>query len=179
MSAACVRVDHVLVRRVVDTDQRRLPLQRKVGVGTPADRFQTLARTGGVGHVGLHQSAELLCDGLGWRLDAYEESLEPVFASQARETGLGSVPAGAVIEQHQVAVGQIGEREALRYVLEMYAGAQALDEITISGVPSLRSLIHGGLHGDVGTIAMIANLVPVVAEARHGVLTMRDLVRLR
>ncbi len=179
LSAACIRVDHVLVHRVVDTDERRLPLQRKVGVGMTAERFRALAAGDGLGHVGLRQSAELLCEGLGWRLDAFDESLEPVLTDRQRQTDVGPVPAGGVIGQHQVGVGRVGDREVVRYVLDMYAGAAALDEIVIAGEPGLRSRIEGGLNGDAGTVGVIANLVPVVAAAGPGLLTMRDVVRLR
>jgi 2,4-diaminopentanoate dehydrogenase len=179
LAAACVRVDHVLVRRVLDTDRRRLPLQRKVGVGMAAAEFRALAASGGLGHVGLRQSAGMLAAGLGWRLDGYDEELEPVLADRPRETGVGPVAAGAVIGQHQVARGRAGGREVLRYVLEMYAGAEAFDEVAISGEPNLRSRIEGGLNGDAGTVGVIANLVPVVAAAEPGLLTMLDVVRLR
>jgi 2,4-diaminopentanoate dehydrogenase len=179
LCAACIRVDHVLVHRVVDTDERRLPLQRKVGIGMPAERFRALAVGGGLGHIGLRQSAELLSQSLGWRLDGYEESLEPVLTDRPRETGVGSVPPGGVIGQHQVGIGRVRDREVLRYVLDMYAGAAALDEIVITGEPGLRSTIEGGLNGDAGTVGVIANLVPVVAAADAGLLTMRDVVRLR
>lgn len=179
LSAACIRVDHVLVHRVVDTDERRLPLQRKVGVGMTAERFRALAAGGSLGHVGLRQSAELLCESLGWRLDGYDESLEPVLADQAHDSGVGPVPAGAVLGQHQVAVGRVGDREVLRYVLDMYAGAATMDEVVISGEPGLRSRIEGGLNGDAGTVGVIANLVSVVAAAGPGLLTMLDVVRLR
>ncbi len=64
-------------------------------------------------------------------------------------------------------------------MLDMYAGAPAQDEIVIAGEPGLRSRIEGGLNGDVGTVGVIANLVPVVAAAGPGLLTMRDVVRLR
>ena len=178
LSAVCVRVDHVLVRRVVDTDRRRTPLQRKVGVGITAGEFERLAARGGLGHVGLRQSAELLAGGLGWTLEAYTESLDPVLAEAATETALGPVPAGGVIGQRQVATGAAGGREVLRFELDMYAGAESVDEVVISGEPPVRSTVGGGVNGDVGTAGIIANLVPVVASSRPGLLTMRDVTRL-
>lgn len=178
LSSVCLRVDHVLVRRVVDTDLRRVPLQRKVGVGMTASEFERLAAAGGIGHVGLRQSAELLAGGLGWRLDAYEESLVPVLGVAAAETALGPVPAGGVIGQRQVATGVVAGREVLRFELDMHVGAESMDEVVISGQPPIRSTIAGGVNGDLGTAGVIVNLVPVVATSRHGLLTIRDIMRL-
>ncbi|MFX0049261.1 MAG: hypothetical protein ACFE8G_14050, partial [Candidatus Hermodarchaeota archaeon] len=33
----------------------------------------------------------------------------------------------------------------------------------------------GGVHGDLGTSAMVVNLIPTVIKARSGLLTMKDL----
>lgn len=176
LSAACVRVDRVAVRRIVDTNQRRLPLQRKTGVGMTADEFRERAAAGTLGHVGLRQSAMMLADGLGWALASYAETLDPVIAATETETGLGAVPAGGVIGQRQLAVGSAADgRELIRFELEMSAGATPVDAIEIDGEPSIRQMIEGGVHGDVGTEAVIVNLIPVVSSAPPGLLTMRDL----
>jgi 4-hydroxy-tetrahydrodipicolinate reductase len=163
------------VRRVVDTNQRRLPLQRKVGVGMTVEEFRARAEAGALGHVGLRQSAALLAAGLGWSIDAYEETLEPVVAAAGTQTGLGLVPAGGVIGQHQRASVLSGGRKVITYELIMAAGAAPTDAITIDGEPALRQVIEGGVNGDIGTEAVIVNLVPVISAAPPGLLAMRDL----
>lgn len=174
LSAACVRIDRVHVRRVVDTNRRRIPLQRKTGVGMTVAEFRARADAGTLGHVGLRQSAAMLADGLGWRLDAYRETLDPVVAERATNTGLGTVPTGGVIGQRQTATGSAGGRELVRFDLEMSAGAEPVDAIAIDGEPPVRQVIEGGINGDIGTEAVIVNLVPVVSAAAPGLLTMRD-----
>lgn len=178
LSAACVRVDRVFVRRVVDTNQRRVPLQQKVGVGMTVDVFRERAAAGLLGHVGLRQSAMLLATGLGWTLDEYRETLEPAIAERATDTPLGAVPAGSAIGQRQLAVGARGGSEVIRLDLEMLAGANPVDVIQIEGEPPLRSVVEGGINGDIGTEAMVTNLIPTVAAARPGLLTMRDVAPL-
>jgi 4-hydroxy-tetrahydrodipicolinate reductase len=175
LTAACTRVDHVLVRRVVDTNQRRIPLQQKTGVGMKAEDFRARAAAGTLGHVGLRQSAMMLADGLGCAIGAYEERLEPVIAEHDTETGLGLVPAGDCIGQRQVATATANGREIIRYELTMSAGASPFDEIIIEGDPPIHQRIEGGVNGDIGTEAVIVNLIPVISAARPGLLTMPDL----
>ncbi|MHA2181439.1 MAG: hypothetical protein ACXAAH_08455, partial [Promethearchaeota archaeon] len=57
-----------------------------------------------------------------------------------------------------------------------YAGDhEEYDSIIIDGTPSLEQKIIGGVHGDLGTSAMVANLIPLVVFARAGLLTMKDI----
>lgn len=176
LSLATTRVVAVSVRRRVNTDERRVPLQQKAGVGMTVEAFDELARTGGIGHVGLRQSAFLLASGLGWEVESYEESVVPVVAKEPVKTQLGLVPAGGVIGQHQLARARCGGEAVIDYDLEMSARADNVDEIDLFGPPDIHSAIRGGVNGDTGTEAVIANLVPAVERARPGVLTMVDLL---
>jgi hypothetical protein len=176
LTTMCTRVDGVKVVRVVDTNARREQLQRKAGVGMTVEQFAGLARSGGIGHVGLRQSVQLIADRLRWSLDSVEISLEPVTTDVATTTALGNVGPGSVIGQHQVAVGRSGGKEVVRLDLEMSAGARGTDEVWIGGEPSIHEVIEGGVNGDIGTEAVIANLIAVVAKARPGLLEMTDVV---
>jgi 4-hydroxy-tetrahydrodipicolinate reductase len=49
------------------------------------------------------------------------------------------------------------------------------DEIIIQGVPSIHQKILGGVHGDIGTVAMTINTVPKVVQAVPGLVIMKDL----
>jgi 2,4-diaminopentanoate dehydrogenase len=178
LTGACTVVRAVHVRRVVDTNARRLPLQRKAGVGLTPAEFLALADAGRIGHVGLRQSALMVAGRLGWRVDDYTERIEPVIAETPVHTGLGLIAAGGVIGQRQQAAVISYGRQVLRYDLQMSAAASATDSIEIDGDPPLRQHITGGINGDIGTAAVIANLVPVVASARPGLLTMAEILPL-
>jgi hypothetical protein len=175
LTAACVSVDHVHVKRVVDTDQRRVQLQEKAGVGLSRSEFEARRTAGRLGHVGLRQSAGLLAAGLGWTIDEYVETLEPVIADRPTDTGLGKVPEGGVLGQHQTFEAHADGRVVITYDLEMSAGAASVDHIHIDGDPTISQSITNGVNGDIGTIAVISNLVPVVAAAPPGFLTMADI----
>ena len=178
LSALCLRVDSVKVRRIVDTNQRRPQLQAKVGVGLTRVQFDQRVATGGIGHVGLKQSAYLIADRLGWAVTEYEENLEAVIAAEETGTPMGSVSAGNVLGQRQVANLHSGDRERVVLELEMFAGARTEDRILIDGDPSIIQTIPGGINGDAATVALLSNLVRPVREARPGLLTMADILAL-
>ena len=54
--------------------------------------------------------------------------------------------------------------------------AKTRDSIEIDGVPPVKLVIPGGIHGDVATASIMTNCVPAMARSREtGLLTMRDL----
>jgi 4-hydroxy-tetrahydrodipicolinate reductase len=57
-----------------------------------------------------------------------------------------------------------------------FAGASPeYDEVLIEGQATLRERIEGGVQGDIGTMAMIMNVVPLVMQTKPGLLTMKDI----
>jgi len=66
----------------------------------------------------------------------------------------------------------------VRVVLEFQASLGSLesyDEVFISGTPQLLIRISGGVHGDIGTAAMVVNAAARVVSASPGLITMKDL----
>lgn len=176
---SCATVDAVRVERRVDTNRRRVPLQQKVGVGLTKAEFEEGSCSGRIGHVGLVQSAHLLAAGLGWRIEEYQESIEPVIADTDVETGLGRVGSGRALGQHQHATARVGDRPAaIEYDLWMYAGCEEVDQVRLDGDPVVNQRIEGGVNGDIGTEAVICNLVGQLGAARPGLLTMASLASL-
>ncbi|MGE5204993.1 MAG: dihydrodipicolinate reductase [Chlamydiota bacterium] len=176
LSTACQEVRQVKVRRVVDASRRRLPLQKKVGAGMTVDEFQAQVRAGVIKHHGLPESAAMIADSLGLRVDDIAETIEPVVAQESVRSEFLEVPAGRVKGVRQVARGSRGGEESVRLELEMYLGArEPVDSIEISGVPDLKLAIPGGIHGDLATAAIAVNCIPAMLEAKPGLLTSRDI----
>ncbi len=178
LSAATLLVRQVTVRRSVDTDERRAPLQRKTGMGLSPGKFHELVAAGRVGHVGLLQSAQLLAAGLGWAIDTWEEHVDPVMASERDQPGNKVPDDGTVIGLRQTGVATWRGRPVIRYEMAMFSKAANIDEIRIDGEPPILSSILGGLNGDLATAAIVTNIIPTVRNARAGLLTMRDIVPL-
>lgn len=178
VSTVSRQVKSVRVTRVVDTSTRRGQLQRKTGAGLSEKGFEEGARGGGIGHVGLRESAFMVADTLGFeKLDEVSETLEPVLAKKRMTTEYVSIESGFVTGIRQTARAVVDNREVVRLDLEMSIGAEnPRDVIEIEGTPPVRIEIPGGVSGDVATASIIANCVPFVAHSRAvGLLTMRDL----
>ncbi len=168
LSAPCRRVQRVTVERRVDIRTRRLPLQRKVGVGMTEDEFHAAVQAGLVGHVGLGESVAMIAAGLGWTLEAIVDQVRPV------------VRDGRVEGLRQSATGVVDGQDRLRLDLTMALDLEdPLDRVRIEGDPSLVSEIPGGLHGDVATCALVANALPLVHAAPPGLRTVLELPPLR
>jgi 4-hydroxy-tetrahydrodipicolinate reductase len=177
LAIASHRVRSVRVERVVDVASRRMQLQRKVGVGLSVEGFQRGANEGTIGHVGLRESAFMVADSLGWRLDDVDETLEPIVARGHHKTEYFSVERGYVRGLRQSARGLSAGREVVKLDWEMSVGAtDPRDVIRIDGEPPMEVRFPGSLQGDQATAAIMANCIPAMARSRAvGLLTMRDM----
>lgn len=176
LTAVSARVDHIRVRRLQDAGSRRLPLQRKIGVGLTRDQFDERVATGTLGHVGLRQSAQSLAAAYGWTLGALDEVIKPVCADRLVHSALGDIPPGNVIglSQHLRASADGHEVLDLDLCMAVELGG-SVDEIEIDGEPPLYLSVPTGLHGDSATAAIMINVLPSVRKARPGLITMSEL----
>jgi 4-hydroxy-tetrahydrodipicolinate reductase len=176
LTAPCERVDAVTVRRVQDAARRRLPFQKKIGVGLTPEEFARRAAAGEIRHVGLAESMGMLAGALGWRLDEISDAMEPRVAERAVASSELQVEAGQVCGATQIGTGSEAGRMRVRLEFHAWVGAPgSYDEVEIEGSPSLRSRIEGGIPGDLATASIVVNAVPRVVAAPPGLITMRDL----
>jgi hypothetical protein len=179
LSGVCPSVTAVRVRRVVDLSQRRMQLQQKVGVGLTTAEFAARKAAGKLGHVGLPETTAMIAAGLGWRLQQVDQTLEPVLAAEPLASALGTVDAGQVQGQHQIARGFVGGRECITLELKMTLQApDAGDFVELEGPEAVSSAVHG-VQGDTATAAIIVNAIPHVLAAAPGLRTMLDVPPLR
>lgn len=167
LTTACQEVRRITVQRTLDASRRRQAFQKKVGVGLPLAEFQRQLKSGQIGgHVGLEQSIALLASALGWKLDSVQAGApEPV------------APGGTARGLRQEATGAISGQTVVRLVFEAYSGAEEVDSVQIDGVPPINMTIKPGVHGDLGTVAVVANCIPWLLKAPSGLHTMADLVQ--
>ena len=165
LTAPCRSVRRISVERVVDAGTRRVPLQRKIGVGMTVDDFTRGVTEGTMGHVGLPQSVAMIAAAMGWTLDGIEESIEPEVGEDRAVRGL-----------HQVCRGMRGAEAVITLDLTMATGVtRPRDAIRIDGVPAFAAVIDGGIHGDVATWSIAVNTIPRVLAAPPGLLTPLNL----
>jgi 2,4-diaminopentanoate dehydrogenase len=175
LASVMERVDQVTVTRVADASRRRLPLQRKVGVGLSAAEFRERVKQGQMGHVGLRESAESIAAAFGWTIESYSEEIDPVIAESDVSTSSLQVTAGLVLGLHHVASAVCQGQPAIVLDLTLAANGEDRDVIALLGRPNVWSEIPGGLHGDTATAAIVVNAIPRVLSAPRGLVTMLDL----
>ena len=176
LTAACERVDRVVVHRVQDARIRRLPFQQKIGAGLTPAQFRKEVDAGRVRHVGLTESIAMIADALGWKLDRVTDEIRPQVASAPVSSEFLAVDAGYVAGIVQDGVGYRKGAAAISLHMEAYLGApESFDAVDIEGSPRLSMKIAGGIHGDIATVALVVNAIPKVLSAPPGLHTMRDM----
>jgi len=176
LTSMCNRVDHVHAERVVDASTRREPLQRKIGAGLSISEFNSLANAGKLGHIGLKESIAFIAKGMGWEVDSFTETIDPIVAETDIKTKYFEVKKGEAAGINNIGTGSYKNKELIKLELRMYAGAKnPHDAIKISGDPGLNVIIDGGVAGDTATVASLVNNIPRVIQAQPGLLTMMDL----
>jgi hypothetical protein len=157
LASACTEVRGIRIGRYVDTAKRRGALQRKTGAGMAVAEFRRLARDGGIGHVGLRDSALYVLDRLGLRATDVTETIRPIVAKNAYRKGGLVVPAGTTAGVHPVVRARDARGRTIALLdLKMAAGLpDPHDAVRIAGTPPVDVRIDGGVHGDTGTVARV------------------------
>ncbi|HEY3529329.1 MAG TPA: hypothetical protein VGK78_09270 [Nocardioides sp.] len=176
LSGATKQVDSVKVHRVQDAGERRKPLQAKVGAGITADEFDRRVSDGGMGHVGLTESAQAVAAALGWDASDTTETIQPVIAATATASAFGTIEPGRIAGIDQVAVVRVDGVERVRLHLQMAVGiGPSQDDIWLTGDPDLHLTVPGGLHGDLVTAAALVNTIGSIRHAEPGLRVMSEL----
>ena len=172
-TGVCRSVQSVQVWRIQDASVRRIPFQRKIGAGLDLASFAQRAREGTLRHVGLGESLHFIAANLGWKVERWEETLEPVIATRAHSCGLGPIRAGDASGVRQTARAWVGGRDRLILEFQAAIGLEGpYDRVRIEGEPVVDMLLQGGVHGDVATSAILINAVRSLLAAPVGLHTM-------
>ena len=179
LTAPCLRVKSIKITRMMNSAKRRVPFQVKVGKGLTQEEFRERIENESItGHVGLLESINMIAEGLGWGLDeATELAPEPAISKKQIETSLGRIKRGYVIViVRSIPYGKKDGKEVIN--LDFCANAAVddeYDEIIIEGEPNIHQKIIGGVHGDIGTVAVTVNTIPRIIDAPAGLKAMKDL----
>jgi 4-hydroxy-tetrahydrodipicolinate reductase len=174
-SAVTFDVTGVKCTRVVDAGTRRLPLQKKVGAGLSTAEFEQQMATGRFGHIGMRESVALVSKALGFEVDAIEQTVEPVIATEQRVTKFLTVQKGQVAGIRNQGYGKKGGKTIVHLDLSMYVGApDPRDEVVLDSTPPVHLKFHGGIAGDQATAAILVNNLHGVAAATPGLKTVLD-----
>lgn len=172
-SMLCHSVRSVTIERVQDAATRRVPFQKKIGVGLDEAEFRRRMAEGTLRHVGLGESLHFVAHYLGMRIERWTESIMPLLTDTRLESALGAVLPGRVRGVRQVARGWTQGRQALELVFHAAIGErEPFERIVIDGEPPLQLLMPGGVHGDTATSAVVLNSIRALATSSPGLHTM-------
>ena len=175
LSGVCQQVSKVTVKRTMDAQVRRLPFQKKIGVGLSLEAFLQRVEEKTLRHVGLTESMQMIATRMGWKLDGIEESIEPVIAEKRMVSQGATLEPGQVLGISQTGRAYMGQEEVIQLVLRAAVGEpDPRDQVLIEGMPDLDLTIAGGIHGDIATAAIVVNAIPVAMRAAPGLRTMAD-----
>jgi len=179
ITAPCQSVESIKVTRMMNSAKRREPFQRKIGTGMTLEEFNEKIKNKEItGHVGLTQSIQMIVAALGIEYDEIVEfPPKGIISKKEFKTSYNeNVPKGYICGLQSKAIAKNGEKEVILLDFIAYAGDhEEYDSIIIKGNPNINQKIIGGVHGDVGTAAMVANLIPKVIDAKSGLMTMKDI----
>jgi 2,4-diaminopentanoate dehydrogenase len=178
LTAVCQKVENIYVARQMNAATRRIPFQNKIGAGLTVTEFKKkIADHVITGHVGLEQSIQMIADALGWKLDEIKvEAPEPVVLNNDVASESIKVPKGYNAGSMQMAYGIAKGKNMITMNFKAYIGAQEeFDSVSIKGIPPINEKISPCTHGDYATIAITANMIPIVINAEPGFKTMIDL----
>jgi hypothetical protein len=178
LTAPCLDVDRIKVTRRMNAGSRRIPFQRKIGAGMSAQEFKEAIETQRItGHVGLQESIAMISAALGWKLDRIETGdVEPILLNRTVKSDWTTIEPGTVAGSRQTAIGVIRSQPRIELEFIAFIGSEEeYDAVEIDGVPPIRMKISPCVHGDYGTIGMLINMIPRVANAAPGLVTMKDL----
>jgi 4-hydroxy-tetrahydrodipicolinate reductase len=180
-TGCCRTVEHISARRVNSLSPFGPAVMEEQGIGLTEEEFREGARTGKLsGHVGFHESIRMIADAIGWKVEAVEQSMEPILTQADRKSPYGFAKAGSAAGCSMKGWGYVDgeakiEMDHPQQIEPEQAGVQTGDYVSIRGTPNVNMINSPEIPGGVGTIAMLVNMIPHIINARPGLHTMISL----
>lgn len=166
-------VRSIEVHRFQDASTRRIPFQKKIGVGLDAEQFAAQVKAGTLRHVGLAESLHFLAQQFGFAIERWEETIEPIKTERDLESGLGPVKRGKACGVRQQALGWCEGRVVITLEFRAAIGlSDPHDRVIVQGEPPIDLVWRGGVHGDIATSAIVLNSIGQLRAAAPGLHTM-------
>ena len=181
MTGCCEEVEHIVSRRVNSLSPFGPVVMEEQGIGITVEEFKKGVETGKLsGHVGFHESIQMIADAIGWKVDKVTQSMDPIVTDVDRKSPYGFAKAGDVAGCAMKGYGYIDgemkiEMDHPQQIEPEQVGVQTGDYVIIKGTPNINMVNSPEVPGGIGTIAMCVNMIPHVINARPGLQTMLTL----
>ena len=111
------------------------------------------------------ESVGMICDALGWKLDKFEQDMEPIVTDVDRKSPYGFAAAGQVAGVAMKGWGTVDgevkiEMDHPQQIEPEQVGVHTGDYVEIKGVPPVNMSNTPEIEGGIGTMAMIMNCIP-------------------
>lgn len=185
MTGVCKRVDRIEASRINDLSPFGPTVMETQGVGITPGEFEDGLKKGTiVGHIGFPQSISLIANVMGIELDEIKEVREPIISKTKRETKYVKVDPGMVAGCKHIGYGIKDGKKVItlihpQQIKPEIENIETGDYINIYGDPDIKLSIKPECPGGIGTIATAVNTVPLIVEAKPGLLSILDLPLLR
>ena len=180
-TGAMEEVDSIVSRRVNSLSPFGPAVMEEQGIGLTLKDFNEKKSSGHLaGHVGFSESMGMIADGIGWKIDKFEQTMDPIVTEVDRKSPYGFAKAGDVAGVAMKAYGYIDgklkiEMDHPQQIEPQLAGVHTGDYVIIKGNPDINMANKPEIDGGIGTIAMCVNMIPQVINSRPGLKTMLDL----
>lgn len=175
-------VDHIIARRVNSLSPFGPTVMEEQGIGMTPEDFKSKVEKGEMsGHVGFHESIEMIADAIGWELEKpIKQSMEPIITDVDRKAPFGFAAKGNVAGVAMKGFGKVDgevkiEMDHPQQIEPEQVGVSTGDYVIIKGNPDINLSNVPEVPGGIGTIAMVCNMIPHVINSRPGLKTMIDL----
>ncbi|MDO4567740.1 MAG: 2,4-diaminopentanoate dehydrogenase [Clostridia bacterium] len=181
LSGCMTDVRKVTCRRVNSLSPFGPAVMEEQGVGMSVDKFTAEMNSGSLaGHVGFAESVGMIAEALGWKIDRFEQQMQPIVTSVDRKSPYGFAAAGDVAGVNMTGQGYCGDEVKIdmyhpQQIEPELEGTHTGDYIILEGSPAVNMAINPEVDGGIGTIAMVVNMIPHVINAKPGLRTMLDL----
>jgi 4-hydroxy-tetrahydrodipicolinate reductase len=181
MTGCCESVDHILAKRVNSLSPFGPTVMEEQGIGLTLDEFNKKIENNDLsGHVGFHESINMIAEAIGWKVDKVTQSMEPIVTDVDRKAPYGFAKAGDVAGVAMKAEGFINgevkiDMEHPQQIEPEQVGVKTGDYVIIKGTPNINMINSPEVPGGIGTIAMCVNMIPQIINSKPGLKTMIDL----
>lgn len=182
LTGACEDVESIRASRINSLSPFGRAVMDEQGVGLSLEEFNSRMEDGSLaGHVGFHESINMITDALGFKLSKdIELEMAPIVTDNYRESEYARVEAGRVAGCNMKGYGYVDGELKIEMIHPQQiepesAGIETGDYIEIKGNPNINMSINPEVPGGIGTIAMVVNMIPQIINARPGLRTMIDL----
>lgn len=175
------KIDKINAKRVNDLSPYGPTVMKTQGVGTTINEFNEGLKNGTiVGHFGFPESISMIADALCWKVEKIIQVREPIISNVLRKTKYVVVKPGMVAGCKHIAKGIVDGIEKIvlehpQQILPELEGVETGDYIKIEGDPPINFVNKPEIAGGVATISIAVNMIPLIYDAKPGLLTMKDL----